>query len=410
MAAVDAQTYWMSAKIPNDQFLLFAFDGVPSNIGQAVDELRRRAQCCAELRLRVDDGCKLRYPRWVPGAVGPEQFVVHDLDDDGWPACLHAVALLAAEQLDVSQMAWRAHVFPSVRGVPAAGGPSSVVVVQLGHALGDGTRSAALSAVLFGRDSTVPAVFPPRSGSLLRRGWQASRAQRHMVEDTEAGLLPPPGQLRPVLSINARPTGVGTVRTLVRQRSQLAGPTVTIAVLVAVSDALSGYLRDRGEDPSQLGAEVPMVKAVVPQANNNFRNVGVGLHPELSAGERAGRIEVELAGHRRRGEHPAMSAASRAFAAVPAPLLRWGIAQFDPKVRSPVVTGNTVVSSVNRGAADLRFGSALVAFTAGYPALSPMMSLTHGVHGIGDTVAVSVHAAEENVDIDDYVARLDTWL
>jgi hypothetical protein len=36
-----------------------------------------------------------------------------------------------------------------------------------------------------------------------------------------------------------------------------------------------------------------------------------------------------------------------------------------------------------------------------------MMGLTHGVHGIGDTVAVSVHAAESAVgDIDAYVDRL----
>jgi hypothetical protein len=33
------------------------------------------------------------------------------------------------------------------------------------------------------------------------------------------------------------------------------------------------------------------------------------------------------------------------------------------------------------------------------------------VHGIGDTVAISVHAAESAVgDIDDYVARLDAEL
>ena len=75
------------------------------------------------------------------------------------------------------------------------------------------------------------------------------------------------------------------------------------------------------------------------------------------------------------------------------------------------MTGNTVVSSVNRGAADLHFGGATVVMTAGYPALSPMMGLAHGVHGIGDTVAVSVHAAESAIgDVDEYVARLDAAL
>jgi hypothetical protein len=106
-----------------------------------------------------------------------------------------------------------------------------------------------------------------------------------------------------------------------------------------------------------------------------------------------------------------MRAESRAFAAVPAPLLRWGVAQLDPTLRSPTATGNTVVSSVNRGPADLSFGEAPVVITAGYPALSPMMGLTHGVHGIGDTVAVSVHAAESAIrDVDEYVTRLDAAL
>ena len=75
-------------------------------------------------------------------------------------------------------------------------------------------------------------------------------------------------------------------------------------------------------------------------------------------------------------------------------------------VSGNTVSGNTVVSSVNRGPADLSFGGCPVRFTAGFPALSPMQSLTHGVHGIGSTVAVSVHADPVNVDVDDYLARL----
>jgi adenylosuccinate lyase len=37
-----------------------------------------------------------------------------------------------------------------------------------------------------------------------------------------------------------------------------------------------------------------------------------------------------------------------------------------------------------------------------------MMGLTHGVHGIGDTIAVSVHAAASAVgEVDAYLDRLD---
>lgn len=96
---------------------------------------------------------------------------------------------------------------------------------------------------------------------------------------------------------------------------------------------------------------------------------------------------------------------------MPGPLLRWGVSEFDPDVRPSRVSGNTVVSSVHRGAADLSIGDARVVLTAGYPALSPVMGLTHGVHGIGDTVAISVHAAESAVpDIDAYVRLLDEAL
>ena len=80
--------------------------------------------------------------------------------------------------------------------------------------------------------------------------------------------------------------------------------------------------------------------------------------------------------------------------------------RFDPAARSSTVTGHTVVSSINRGPADLNFGGRPVILTAGYPALSPMMALTHGVHGIGSTIAFSVHADATVIDVDDYIGRL----
>jgi hypothetical protein len=43
-----------------------------------------------------------------------------------------------------------------------------------------------------------------------------------------------------------------------------------------------------------------------------------------------------------------------------------------------------------------------------------MMALTHGVHGIGEIVAVSVHAAESapgsRAGVEDYLARLELAL
>lgn len=413
LAAVDAQTYWLSAKIPNDALLLYGFAGVPTDLEQAIDVVRGRADDCPELRLRIRDGNFLTYPAWVIGDVDAGRFTVHELDDSSWAGCQAAVSRLADHHLDPRVCPWRLHVFTPVDGVPTASGAATVAVLQISHAYADGVRSSALAARLFGRAVDIAPVPTPRLRG-VRLPWRslvAARAHRRLVRDTASGLVPAQAESRPALRTNMRPAGARTVRTLVRPRDRLPGPTVTIGVLCAVSTALSAHLRELGDDPSTLGAEVPMAKITARDAHNHFGNVGVGLYPELGFDERAACIADDLADRRRRAQHPAMRAARRAFAAVPAPLLRWGVTQFDPTVRSPTVIGNTVVSSVNRGAADLHFGGAPVVVTAGYPALSPMMGLAHGVHGIGDTVAISVNAAESAIgDADEYVARLDAAL
>ena len=408
MAAVDAQFYWMSAKIPNDEFLLYAFDGEPSNCERAVEQVCRRARACPDLTMRIQDRSSLTYPQWVPTALGLEQVVCHDLPDHSWRDCLAAVVALADAQLDVRRMPWRLHVFTPVLGIPGVSGTGAVVVMQVAHALADGARASAMAAWLLGRAAPVPPPARPSAGVFPWRAVDAARTHRRRVRDTRAGLLAPTLGDRPPQPTNARPDGVRSMRTLVRRRAQLRGPTITVGVLTAVSTALSRLLGDAADS---LGAEVPMAKPGVPQANNHFGNVVVGLYPKLGLDERAERIAIDLANGRRRFEHPATRAADRALAAVPAALLRWGISQFDPDVRAARVAGNTVVSSVNRGAADLSFGDARVVLTAGYPALSPMMGLTHGVHGIGDIVAISVHAAESAVpDIDEYMQLLDAAL
>lgn len=392
MAAVDAQFLWLSAKVPNDQFLVYVFDGV-RDIPAALRDVRRRAERFGELQLRVCDDNRWRYPRWVRGEVTPEQFVVHQTADSGdWRGCLESVALL--DQIDAARMAWRVHVFPP-----------GVVVVQVSHALGDGTRSAALAAALLGRRAPIAAVTPDR-GNLPWRAIIAARGYRAMVRETQARVLEPPPAPRPALSVNSRSTQAPVLRTLVTDRIRLRRPTVTVAALSAVGEALGGYLADRGEDVSRLGAEVPMAGPPIAQARNNFRNVNVGLYPSVDGEGRPARIGAELSSQRRRSEHRGTQASTAAFAAVPAPLLRWGMRQFDSAARSTTVSGHTVVSSVNRGPADLTFGGRRVMVTAGYPALSPMMGLTHGVHGIGDVVAVSVHADPGVIEVDDYLDRL----
>lgn len=399
--------------MPNDTFLLYGFDGVPADLDRALAETASCAGTSPDLTRRIDDSSPLRYPAWVHNEVRAAQFTVHDLDDTTWAGCLAAVTGLVDDQLDARVMPWRLHIFAGVDGIPGVGGTGTVAVLQIIHALGGGGRTCGPAALMFGRPDVVP-VVTPGYGSPAMLPWrtvEAARAHRRLLRDTEAGLVPPPAAPCPPLRTNDRPAGVRSMRTVVRDRAQLSGATVTVCGLAGISGALAGQLRELGADPGTLGAEVTMAKAGPRQAYNHFGTVGVGLHPELPVMERRGRIATHLAARRARAAHPAMRAAERGFAATPAPLLRWGIAQFNPDVRSATVTGNTVVSSVNCGAADFSFGGMPVRLAAAFPGLSPMVGLTHCVTGIGDTISISVFAAESAIgEIDAYADRLDAAL
>ncbi|OAK52490.1 WS/DGAT domain-containing protein [Rhodococcoides kyotonense] len=409
----DAQTYWMSSVIPNDQFLLFCFessaaaDGV---LGQLVDAARG----IDELNLRIEES-RLGYPRTVRTPAGVEG-VVHHGCPGGWDACLSAVAALFADQVDASRKPWRIHLFESVSDAPRCAGPALVVVLQFSHALGDGRVASALARRLLGDREQRPISIPPhrRLGpvEILTRARRAREFEQLLRDDTAAGRVPPQAPGRPRTRVNTAPRGTTSVRTVVRNRTDLArGPiTVTVGALTAVSLALSRYLALHGDAvPAELGAEVTLAKSGDRHAHNHFRNSGVDLFPDVDdIRVRARRIAESLDARRVRAEHPAMEAQARATEMVPAVLLRWGIRQFDATAVPESVTGNTVVSSVARGPADLTLGGGPVRFTAGFPALSPVMSLTHGVHGIGDVVTFGVTSSESAVpDPDAYASLLD---
>src|SRR5690606_35537678 len=234
LAAVDAQTYWMAATIPSDQFLLYAFAGPVPDVPAVVRALRERARRCPDFRLRIQDRGP-GYPRWVRGDVAAQQTVVHPVPGR-WADLLDAVARLVDDQLDPRAMAWRLHVFPEVEDIPG-GGDGVVAVLQVAHALADGVRSLALAAWLFGRDTPVAPVAPPRPLEPLAlplRACRAARTHRQLVRDTTTGVVAPPPDSCPVLSCNNRPEGRRRIRTVVRPRVRIPGPTVTVGVLAAV--------------------------------------------------------------------------------------------------------------------------------------------------------------------------------
>ncbi|MET8655155.1 wax ester/triacylglycerol synthase domain-containing protein [Nocardia aurea] len=446
VAAQDATMFWLSARTRNDLFLLYSFadEGVPTAVLRALVETRSAEIADLRVRLRAVRG-DLDYPAWVPCDFRDDQFIEHPLRRPDWPHLLDAVGELLDTSVDAAVRPWRVHVFRAVEGAPASGGESeqaTVVLLQMSHALVDGRRASAVARALFASpgigteaaesdpdtDSSRDSVFgraralanhaagflrgvgssepvdavvglvatPVQVVRTVTRGVRAYRAQRELARSTAAGAVPPPPSGFTPTSLN-RSAAEGISRHAVRvivtdgDDMRLAGRTVTVLASTAVSVALAEYLALRGESVDRLGAQVPMAVPGGAHVRNNYRGLGVDLHadePDLS--RRADRIADELAERRIRAGHPLLGAQERVTAVTPARVLRRDTESY-PLDTPESIAGHTVVSSVHRGAADLHFGGP-VRFTGGFPAIGSVMHLTHGIHGLGDTVTISVHA------------------
>jgi hypothetical protein len=420
----DALMYWLSERTPTDQFLLFGFADVDADLESLQQLIIRRAERIPDLQVRLREvPFGLDYPYWVHRDVGADQFVDHVLSDTTWPGFCAALGELLTERLDVHVSPWRAHIFRGITGAPRCGdAPAVIAVLQLSHALADGRGATDIARLLF--DSTdlprssgpvrqeIPGIALAARG-LLRlpvlvavtfvRGFAAYRAANELADLAATGGIPPESTGQQLTSVNVPPGKRRVVRMIVVSSDRLRAPgvTVTVAVLTAISSALPRYL---ALTPQRFGAEVTMANRRSTQARNNFRNVGIELYPdEPDLTARARKIRAALEQRSIRAEHPLMAAQAEVNRGLPAPMLRYEVAHYPMDATPPTVIGNTVVSSVNRGADDLRFAGGEVKFTAGFPALSSSMSLTHGVHGIGDALTISITSSPDVMpDIDRY--------
>ncbi|MFC9440021.1 WS/DGAT domain-containing protein [Nocardia sp. NPDC057030] len=441
MAPQDATMYWLSARTRNDLFLLYCF----TDAGRPSAELRacvaERSARIADLRVRARDvPGDLDYPSWVPCAFTPDQFIEHVLPRPEWAHVQTALGGVVGTGVAAAVRPWRLHVFRGIADAPGGSGPALVVVLQMSHALADGRRAAEIARALFAEedkdyaapDSTagifrhlaIPASanavlavprMPIRMVRTAIRGYRAFRAQQRLTELTAAGELPPPAPDFPPSLVNRAATEIDSahqVRMIVcdAEALRVPGRTVTVVVLTAVSLALARYLERCGGPVDKLGAQVPMALPEVRNANvrNNYRSLSVDLfidEPDLR--RRADKITATMADRRRRAQHPLLAAQDRVTDVVPAPMLRRDIARYPLDTVPDSIAGHTVVSSVYRGPANLAFGGGPVRFTGGFPAIGSVMRLTHGVHGLGDTVTISLHADTATIpDLEAYAELL----
>ncbi|WP_238420121.1 WS/DGAT domain-containing protein [Gordonia sp. 'Campus'] len=422
MAAADAVSYWMSQRIPSDQFLLYCFAMPTGSIQDCAARLRLRAASVDDLCLRIRDvPWTCDRPYWESALPADDQVRV-DPEGRTWSSCLAEVAGLITRPLDPTRAAWRAHLFGPVVDAPGAAGPVHVVVLQVCHALGDGRRVSQIArewftapvtprrpgpgARLTGREVMVDAGtalggvlrFPREFVTTAGRGLRAARL-------ASAAAPPAPGYAPTRLNTPPGPRRILRVLVCDRDRLTRGGQPVTVAALTAISVALPEYL---GGPARRLGVELTIGRSGEPRARNHFRNGGVDLHVDADdLDERARLIGAEIAAARAAEDDPLRVAQRRASESTPAILTRAGITTLDLDTPPATVTGVTVVSSVNRGTADIALDGGEIRFTTGFPALSPAQGLTHGVHGIGDRIAISVTTSPDVMaDVDRYVELL----
>ncbi len=396
-------------------------------MSHALADGRRAAEIARELFAAAEAVSALPIAREPTGALGVVRSGVNSAHCDN-PVAMRQASVRAARAAATGMLRVPVHLaengirrYRSFRTQCASAGcgvadrrreaASSGVVARV-------VARTALTSWVFAPWVTAAIAVPRLPIRIVRtayRGYLAFQAQRELANLTAAGELPEPGEgfvPNRVNRIEADGAAVHRVRMLVSEASALRVPgrTVTVVVLTAVSLALVRYLELHGEQVDRLGAQVPMAlsDAAKAQAHNNYRSLSVDLSADVAdLRARADKIAATLRDRRVRAQHPLLTAQDRVTEVVPAPLLRRDIARYPLDVVPESIAGHTVVSSVHRGPADLTFGGGRVRWTAGFPAIGSVMHLTHGVHGLGDTITISLHADQATIpDLDVYAELL----
>lgn len=417
LSVADAQMLWLRKYRNNDQFLLYCFAGeVVPTVDKLREVLQKNIGDNSQLKVSlVDDPTGWQFPHWETNSHEFDELIIfHSSQSFQWPDVLTTIIELRASAVPVEKTAWLLHIFPDVRNVPEVGSdenadsPKTIVVLQISHALVDGRGAAQIArAILSGEildcSVTLPARtkwprlrYPIALGSLFIAGMKEVHAKNVLAKATSGGELSAPPKKFPVYSINTHRNIAEEIFCLSFKSAELKTSTisVTVFILTAISVALPKYLAAVGEVPKRLGAEVPVggdhgiFQSV---SGNNYRSIGIDLRLDIAdLASRAEAISLGLKNGRRRIFHRLFENTLIVQQQLPAKILRTTIANQDFTQIPPEMSGNTVVSSVFRGPANWKFAGMPVQFTAGFPALSSSMQLTHGVNGLGERITISV--------------------
>lgn len=436
LSAVDALNFCASQPgAGTDWFLAWVFvgDGTPVDPAAIQDHFRSRRTVLDELfRTVAEVPGALDYPYWLrdPSTIDTHLSMHREIED--WANVQTSIGSLAENPLDATASTWHAHVYPAVSGVPGTDTESTLVVMQMSHAVIAGPSTGPLTHSLFG-PSPQPLRIPGLDGLAQRRHALSSaavglaripsgllrrrRLLRKAVQQNSTPQLDVSDGTAPALS--ARPDTDRVVRSLRLNLTALQDKpeTVTTLATTALSLAVQRYLDAHGEDcPPTLSALLTV--AVADNADalgvNRILAATAGLFPDISdMHDRAAAIGADSRRARAHATGPATLPFVVANAAAPFLLARFGLRtatkQFaaNPTLLAPA---NLVLTSVNAGPSS---GCELAGRTLDgvgvVAALPPTGGILHSVVGCGDRLTVSFVTSRRVIpDIDDYAAILDT--
>lgn len=443
MDVKDAMFHFKSAPHRSmDQYTVIVFDSGdndPPSFDDVAAHIEHRAQFVPRLGIRICEAPgQWEFPRWVrdPHPVR-DHLMDYDLSD-GRHTVESFLAKLSSIPVDATDRAWKIHVGRGLSAVDGAQGAATIVVLQISHALSDGSVGTHIARILFGRDdittnteyTTVPDPVASRArprfdaakaAMLLPFRWARSqipmvRAQRKYLAAVRDGDLVAPESVEAV-KFNAHPDETRAVHQLHFPKPQWTGGavTVTVTALTAVGAAMAEYFAAHGEpDRDDFQALVPTaIPASVPwPAVNRTLPTAVKLHPHVAeVTQRATAVGASLALQRVHVTDHRHLDATRSAEFYPAALMlgfgRRG-RRTAPRTGTPDrVNTHTVVTSVNRTNLDLTLGAARALSCAGVAALGPGCSVSHAVYGYGDLVTVCVTVCPTTVpDHANYVSML----
>ena len=427
----DAEFHFASAPHRStDQYTMIVFDSgdaQPPTFDEVARHVERRAEHVRRLRIRICEvPGQLDLPRWVRDRLPVRDHLIdHDLSD-GRHTAASFLAELSSDAIDATDRAWTVHVGRGLTAVDGVQGAATVVVVQISHALADGSVGTRIARALFGRDEITenlgftddpetsrahPLYDAAKAAVLLPIRWVRSqfamvRTQRRYVAAVRTGELVAPRSVGSTSS-NVHPDGTRAVHVLQFPKAQFRGGqhTVTVTALTAVGAALSTFFAAHGEpDHDDIRALVPIALAPsVPwPAINRTLPAAVSLHSQLTgAAERASAVAAALSLQRDHVTDHRHVEATLAAENYPAALLH-GFGRHASSIvrrtgRPDRAVTHTVVTSVDRTGLDLVLGSGRARLCAGVAALGPGCSLTHAVYGYGEVIAVCVSVCPTTV-------------